>query len=193
VTPGSERAFDTQAAAARAGETLSDAPRAPLRVGVAWDETPWEPEDGIGPLGIRVAVFEVDDQRTAYVLIDGNNMEPDLRDRLVASVSGVDRVEVLTTDTHVVNQVEATNQVGDAISDGPLLDVINRLVDDAVGDIEPVEAGMATERAAVTVFGNDRTETLASTANAMVSMGGGLAAATTLVAMIASVLIFLLA
>ncbi len=29
----------------------------------------------------------------------------------------------------------------------------------------------------MTVFGNDRTETLASTANAMVSMGGALAAA----------------
>jgi putative membrane protein len=193
VTPGSERAFDTQEAAARAGETLADASRAPLRVGVAWDETPWDPEDGIGPLGVRVAVFEVDDQRTAYVLIDGNNMEPDLRDRLVAGVSGVDRVEILTTDTHVVNQVEATNQVGEAISDGKLLDLINRLVDDAVDDVEPVEAGMASEHAAVTVFGNDRTETLASTANAMVSMGGGLAAATTLVAMIASVLIFLLA
>ncbi len=193
VTPGSERAFETQEAAARAGETLVDAPRAPLRVGVAWDETPWEPDDGIGPLGVRVAVFEVDDQLTAYVLIDGNNMEPGLRDRLVTDITGADQIEVMTTDTHVVNQVEATNQVGEAIPDGKLLDLISRLVDEAVDDVEPVEAGIASERAAVTVFGNDRTETLASTANAMVSMGGGLAAATTLVAMIVSVLIFLIA
>jgi putative membrane protein len=193
VTPGGERAFDTQEAAARAGELLGDADRYPLRVGVAWDPTEWEPTDGIGPLGVRVAVFEVADQQTAYVLIDGNNMEPGLRERLVAGVEGIDRIEVMTTDTHVVNQVEATNQVGEAVDEGKLLDLIDDLVDEAVADLESVEAGLASERAAVTVFGNDRTETLASTANAMVSMGGGLAAATTLVAMSVSVLIFLFA
>ncbi|WP_121821503.1 DUF2070 family protein [Halostella salina] len=192
VTPGSERAFDTQHAAGAAGDRLADAERHALRVGVAWDETDWEPTEGIGPLGVRVAVFEVDDQRTAYVLVDGNNMEPGLRDRLVAGVEGVDRVEVLTTDTHIVNQVEATNQVGEAIDDGKLLSLINDLVEEATADLEPVEAGVATERAAVTVFGNDRTETLASTANAMVSMGGGLAAATTLTAMVISGVVFLL-
>jgi putative membrane protein len=43
------------------------------------------------------------------------------------------------------------------------------------------------------VFGNDRTETLPSTANAMVSMGGALAAAFILAVMAVSVLIFLVA
>jgi putative membrane protein len=40
---------------------------------------------------------------------------------------------------------------------------------------------MASEKTEVTVFGNDRTETLASHANAMISMGGALAAAFILV------------
>jgi putative membrane protein len=52
---------------------------------------------------------------------------------------------------------------------------------------------MATERAEVTVFGNDRTETLASHANAMMSMGGALAAMFILAVTAISGLIFFLA
>jgi putative membrane protein len=51
---------------------------------------------------------------------------------------------------------------------------------------------MATERAEVTVFGNDRTETLASHANAVVSMGGALAGAVIVAAMAISLVIFFL-
>jgi len=83
----------------------------------------------------------------------------------------------MTTDTHIVNTVEAVNQVGGAIPDDELIALIDELVDAAIDDLEPVEAGMASETAEVTVFGNDRTEMLASTANAVVSLGGALAAA----------------
>ncbi|EMA06690.1 hypothetical protein C437_11318 [Haloarcula vallismortis ATCC 29715] len=192
VVPGSQRSFDMLHGAGQLGSLLTDAETGQLRCGIAWDATPWEPEDGIGPLGIRVCVFEVNDQRTAYVLIDGNNMEPGLRQRIIDAVSGVDMIEVMTSDTHIVNTVEAENQVGQAIPEKEIVALIEDLVDRAVADLEPVEAGMASEQVTVTVFGNDRTETLASTANAMVSMGGALAAAFILVVMAISVLIFLL-
>ena len=194
VVPGSQRSFDMIETAGEVGERLAAAERHPFSLGVAWDPTPWDPIDGIGPLGIRVAVFEVDGQRTAYVLVDGNNMEPGLRDRLVASLvdSRVDHAEVLTTDTHTVNTVEAENQVGGAIEHEALLELVGELVDEATDDLEPVEAGMATERTEVRVFGNDRTETLASHANAMLSMGGALAAAFILAVTAVSVLIFFL-
>jgi putative membrane protein len=52
---------------------------------------------------------------------------------------------------------------------------------------------MASERAEVTVFGNDRTETLASHANAMISMGSALAAVFILAVFAVSMLIFFLA
>jgi putative membrane protein len=178
VTPGSERSFDMLGAARTAGIDLSDAPRQRLGLGVAWERTDWTPTDGIGPLGVRVAVVEAGEQRTAYVLVDGNNMEPGLRGRLVEAVTEhVDAAEVMTTDTHIVNTVEADNQVGAAIDHDELEAVVVDLVGRAADDCEPVVAGMATERATVTVFGNDRTETLASHANAMISMGGALAAA----------------
>jgi putative membrane protein len=195
VTPGSQRAFDMITAAKQAGQRLSEAPTGPIRLGVAWERTDWDALDGIGPLGVRVAVVEVDDQHTAYVLVDGNNMVPGLRDRVVDAVTArgpIDVAEVMTTDTHIVNTVEADNQVGAAIDHGEFVATIERLVDAGVDDLEPVEAGLATERTTVTVFGNDRTETLASHANAVVSMGGALAAVIILVAMAVSVLIFFL-
>jgi len=193
VVPGSERSFDMIEGAGTVGEHLARAPRGQLRVGVAHDETDWTPEDGIGPLGVRVAVFEVGDQRTAYVLVDGNNMEPGVREQIVDAVDGVDTLEVMTTDTHVVNTVDAENQVGDEIDPAELVAIIDELVDDAVADLEPVEVGTASETARVTVFGNDRTEMLASTANAAISMGAPLAAAIIFASLAVSALIFVLA
>jgi len=193
VTPGSERSFDLFEATVDASERLADLPRHPLELGTAWEETPWEPRDGVGPLGVRVATFRVDGQETAYVLIDGNNMEPGLRERIVDAIGSVDAVEVMTTDTHVVNTVESVNQVGESIDSEELVRRITALVEAAREDYEPVQAGMATERAEVTVFGNDRTETLASHANAVISMGGALVGAVVLAAMAISVLIFFLA
>lgn len=193
VYPGSERSFDMFQAAGALGEAIRDAPREPLRLGTAWDRTRWRPADGIGPLGVRVAVLDVGGQTTAYVLVDGNNMEPGLREYIVDELDMVDDAEVMTTDTHVVNMVKSSNQVGEAIDAEELVSEIRRLVGDALDDRELVEAGMATERAAVTVFGNDRTETLASHANAMIAMGGALAAAVILATVSISVLIFFLA
>ena len=193
VTPGSKRSFDMIEAAGVAGRRLTTAPRGELSLGTAWDRTPWVPHDGIGPLGIRVTVTTVADQTTAYVLVDGNNMEPGLRDRLVEAIEElVDVGEAMTTDTHIVNTVEADNQVGAAIDHDELLGLVRDLVAAALADREPVTAGMATDRAEVTVFGNDRTETLASHANAVVSMGGALAGAVILAAIAVSVLIFFL-
>jgi len=192
VQPGSKRSFDMIAAAGDAATALETAKRESIRLGVAWEPTPWTPRDGIGPLGIRVAVIEVGTQRSAYVLVDGNNMIPGLRDRLVESLSGVEAVEIMTTDTHVVNTVDSVNQVGDAIDNDDLLEAIQSLLDRALADLEPVEAGMASRHVEVTVFGNDRTESLASHANTMMAMGGALAASVVLAVLTLSVLLFFL-
>ena len=191
VTPGSARSFDMIEAAGRLSERLAAADRGGLSVGVAHEDTGWDHEEGIGPLGIRAAVFEVCGHRTAYVVIDGNNVDTGLRERLVAAVDA-DNAEVMTTDTHIVTTVEATNQVGAAIDHDRLVEAASRLVEEATADLEPVAAGMATERAEVTVFGNDRTESLAATANAMVGMGGALLAAIVGAATAVSLLVFVL-
>jgi len=193
VVPGSRRSFDLLAGAGRIGERLAGLDQRSLRLGTAWDETVWGPTEGIGPLGIRVAVLAAGDDLTAYVLVDGNNMEPGLREQLLGSLDGVDTAEVMTSDTHVVNTVEAENQVGAELPAEELITLVQSLVDAAIDDLEPVEAGMATERTEVTVFGNDRTETLASHANAMVPMATGLAAASVVGVLAVSILIFFVA
>jgi putative membrane protein len=192
VVPGSERSFDMMTAAREVADRLGVREQSPLSLGTAWTETPWEPTEGIGPLGIRVAVTEVEGDRTAYVLIDGNNMEPGLRATILDRLDQVDRAEVVTSDTHVVNTVDAVNQVGEAIPHVDLVGTIGDLVDEAIRDLEPVEAGMATERTTVTVFGNDRTETLASHANALVSMGWAVAGAITFALFAISLFVFYL-
>jgi len=194
VYPGSERSFQMIQAAGAAARDLRDADEYALRLGVAWDRTPWRPSDGVGPLGVRVSVLETGGDRTAYVLVDGNNMEPGLREELLDALEavGVDRAEVMTTDTHIVNTVESSNQVGGAIDWPDLVDVVVDLTEEAVDDLEPVEAGMASERAEVTVFGNDRTETLASHANAVIAMGGAVAGLAVLATVTISVLVFFL-
>jgi len=195
VVPGSTRSFGMMQAAEGAAKRLRDAPREPVELGTAWDPTHWVAADGIGPLGVRVATFDVGGQVTAYVLVDGNNMDPGVRDRIVRAVTdveSVDEVEVMTTDTHVVNKVDSVNQVGTNLDVDELIAVVTDLVGEALDDRERVAVGMATEYAEVTVFGNDRTETLASHANAMVSMGGALAAAVALAAVSTTALIFLL-
>jgi putative membrane protein len=42
--------------------------------------------DGMGSGGISVIVVEVDDQKVAYVTIDGNNMVSGLREKILASL-----------------------------------------------------------------------------------------------------------
>ena len=58
-------------------------------------------------------VVEVDWQRTAYVLLDGNNIEAGVREVLRGAVlEMVDEAEVMTTDSHVVNTITGTNPIG---------------------------------------------------------------------------------
>jgi putative membrane protein len=196
VTPGSKRSYDLYEAAATAGAAVADAPEGTLELGVAWAPTPWTPDDGIGPLGVRVAVTRVAGVEAAYVLIDGNNMIPGLRADLLEAVrdaTDIDHVEVMTTDNHVVNRTQADNRVGERVDETELARIVRSIATDAHDDLEPVAVGGGTERATVTVFGNDRTETLATQANAALSLGAALAAAVTLFAMAVSILLFFLA
>jgi putative membrane protein len=193
VTPGSSRSFDVMEAARDLAAEIDAEEQRELRLGTAWDETRWTAEEGIGSLGVRVALLDVGGQTTAYVLVDGNNMDPGVRDAIVEAIDLVDEMEVMTTDNHAVNKTEAENQVGNAIETEALVSVVSQLVEQALDDREPVEAGMASERATVTIFGNDRTETLASHANVVMSMGAALAGAVVLATVAVSVLIFFLA
>jgi putative membrane protein len=72
----------------------------------------WGLDEGMGPDGIAALAVRLNGgQTSAYVVIDGNNMAPGLRDEIVEAVKAkvVDEAEVVTSDTHLVNGIGATN------------------------------------------------------------------------------------
>ena len=108
-------------------------------------------KNGMGPGGIGVIVTEVDDQKAAYVTIDGNNMVSGLRDKILSALKklGIDDGEVLTTDTHsvcgMIRSARGYNLVGEAIDHSKLISYIKEAAKSALEDMEPAEVSWHTE------------------------------------------------
>jgi len=108
-------------------------------------------QDGMGSGGISVIVVKVDNQKVAYVTIDGNNMISGLRDKILSELKelGIQDGEVLTTDTHsvcgMIRSARGYNLVGEAIDHSKLISYIKEATDRALDSMEPVEASWRTE------------------------------------------------
>ncbi|ODS38331.1 MAG: hypothetical protein A7316_08310 [Candidatus Altiarchaeales archaeon WOR_SM1_86-2] len=64
--------------------------------------------EAVGQGGIMAGVLDIKGQRIAHILIDSNNMEPGLREKIIDAVKNeteADVAEVMTTDTHYVNTI----------------------------------------------------------------------------------------
>lgn len=102
-------------------------------------------EDGMGPGGITVLVVRTGHQRAAYVVIDGNNMVSELRERILSMLSsiGIDEGEVYTTDTHSVSALILTkygyHPIGEAMNNEKLVDHIKRAAHSALSNLETVK------------------------------------------------------
>jgi len=102
-------------------------------------------QDGMGLGGITVIVIEVGKQKTAYVVIDGNNMVSGLREKILSTLHliGIDEGEVFTTDTHSVNALTLNKRgyhpVGEAIDHEKLISYIKEATQKAMADLEPVK------------------------------------------------------
>ncbi|MCZ3364940.1 MULTISPECIES: DUF2070 family protein [Methanobacterium] len=100
-------------------------------------------EDGVGQSGIKVMVIEVGAQKTAYILLDSNNMVIGFRDVILEKVKtlGLDYAEVMTTDTHFVNTMSGGhNPVGTKMQD-EIIDAILKCTKEALNDLEDVSVG----------------------------------------------------
>ncbi|MEM3104707.1 MAG: DUF2070 family protein [Candidatus Bathyarchaeia archaeon] len=89
----------------------------------------YDVKDGIGPCGVVVHVFMIEDSLYAYVTIDGNNMISGLREKIVQSLKefGVSDAEVFTTDTHMVNAVvldKGYHPVGETIDEKSIIQTV---------------------------------------------------------------------
>jgi putative membrane protein len=124
-------------------------------------------EDGMGPGGITVVVVKVGKQKTAYVVIDGNNMVSGLREKILSALNsiGIDEGEVFTTDTHAVNAVVLNKRgyhpVGEVMNHEKLISYIREATLAAVSNLERTKVKCRTEVVLnIKVIGAKQLETL---------------------------------
>lgn len=104
-------------------------------------------KDGMGPGGITVLAVEVGSQKTAYVVVDGNNMVSGLREKILDALKtiGFAEGEVFTTDTHAVNAVTFNERgyhpVGEVISHEKLIGYVVETAKSALSSLEPAKFG----------------------------------------------------
>jgi putative membrane protein len=121
----------------------------------------------MGSGGITTVLLEVEAQRMAYVVIDGNNLALGLRERLHQELvpNLVDEAEILTTDTHEVNAIstkgEGYSPIGLDIPPEEVIQAVKRLVEEAKQRLAPVKAGVHVgETSSLHVMGEGTVETL---------------------------------
>jgi len=187
-------ATEYQAATIGAMEVCRTTPLSPFGVGVAHLTLPFSREMGFGDLGIQALVIETEGQKTAYVLIDGNNMAKDARELLLKEVLGfVDQAEIMTTDSHVVNTITGKNPVGMHVPVAEFTPYVMDAVKAAIGNLAPSEAAASTAQCDhIVVFGSNRISQLASTVNAMLVFVAPLSLAMLLLAFLLSLLAYLM-
>ncbi len=170
-TPAAGRLLaDGRAAIAQA---LAAARPGPVEVGAATRSEYTVRGDGIGPAGIRALVVRAGGTTTAYALIDGNNLVLGYRAQVLAALAGlVDAGEVMTTDNHVVHEVDGgTNPVGERISAERLSAEVRAVVEEAKARLAPVRVyGGSRTVPGVPALGPDFTARLLTSLGDTVSM-----------------------
>jgi putative membrane protein len=180
-------------AAGSAMEACRTAPQSPFRAGVAHQTLPYNREMGFGDLGVQVLVIDVEGQKTAYVLIDGNNMALGTREILLDEILHyVDDAEIMTTDSHVVNTITGKNPVGMNVPVSEFAPYVIRALNAAIENLSPAKAAASTAQCEhIVVFGSNRISQLASTVNAMLVFVAPLSLAMLLLAFLLSIIAYI--
>ncbi|MFX0096710.1 MAG: DUF2070 family protein, partial [Candidatus Hodarchaeota archaeon] len=132
-------------------EAISEAlaaKKAQLKIGVARIRpSDGSRKKGLGDSGIMAQILEVGGQRTAYILIDGNNMIRGLREEILEALEeiGIKNAEIMTTDSHSVDAttMEAGNAVGKRYDPSKIVEHVKVATKQAIEDLEVVK-GYAT-------------------------------------------------
>ncbi|MCW4002496.1 MAG: DUF2070 family protein [Candidatus Bathyarchaeota archaeon] len=124
-------------------------------------------KQGMGTGGITVIVVQVEKQKTAYVVIDGNNVVPNLREKIIIALAsqGFDESEVFTTDTHAVSALvtgrRGYHTVGEVMDHDILIRHITETAKKAQANLEASKAGfLQLVVPQVRVIGEERLQSL---------------------------------
>lgn len=186
-------ATEYQQASLEAMDRCRTTPLYPFRIGVSHHTLPFSRVQGFGDLGVQVLVVEADGQRTAYLLIDGNNMAEGVREGVLEEVLKiVDHAEVMTTDSHVVNTITGKNPVGLHVGTAEFLPLVMKALQAALDNLSTAEVAGATAHCEhIVVFGSNRISQLASTVNAMLVFVAPLSLAMLLLAFLLSLVAYI--
>ena len=145
-----------------------------IKIGCWQNDMPdLDKQEGVGESGIKTMIIEVDNQRTAYVLFDSNNMEIGFRQEIMDAVKDldIDEIEVMTTDTHTVNTISrGYNPIGIAKRQR-IIEYVRESIQEALKDLEKVEVGTGTEKIRnLNTFGPNNSTELISTISSVVAV-----------------------
>ncbi len=184
---GTEKANNMLKLVSRLNKESKNTPNFRLSSGYAADRG-FKVSEGLGPFGIQVLIIQcepidltlnkglkVDNRikKYAYVLLDGNNVVPGLRERILDTISNlVDDAEVFTTDNHIVNAtMGGYNPVGLKINPKVIVGRVNSLVKRALRNVKPSEIGMNSGMVKnIRVLGQDTPMRLSTTVNSTISI-----------------------
>jgi len=120
----------------------------PFEVGAATVHPPeFTLKDGLADGGITAITVKVGGQKTAYVVIDGNNMVSGLREEILVALGsgGFSDSEIFTTDTHAVSAVvvgqRGYHPVGEAMDHVRLISHLKEAATAAEQNLELSRAG----------------------------------------------------
>jgi putative membrane protein len=148
--------------------------------------------NGIGPQGMRAIVLRAAGRTSGYVLIDGNNLLVGFRDPIVRALEKVvDIAEVLTTDNHVVHEVDGgINPIGERHSLEALTRDATAVLESAKADLGPAEAYFGSKGVpSVQVLGPGFTARLLTSLGDTLSMFTNMAVATFLLLLTSSLVV----
>ncbi|MCD6513046.1 MAG: DUF2070 family protein [Thermoplasmata archaeon] len=111
-------------------------------------------DEGVGPMGIISLVIDVGNQKTAYTVIDGNNMVKGVRNKIIEKLSEfVDNVEVMTTDNHYVNRTYGGSNPLGKKGDNNLIEGCIESVRNAIGDMQECDIKLSRFLTEIKVMG----------------------------------------
>ncbi len=192
-TPAAEKLVADAKAAVQAA--VAAARPGPIEIGAAVNTDYDLPRQGIASQGLRTLVIRAAGVTTAYLLIDGNNLNAGLREPIVRALEGVvDTAEVMTTDNHVVHESDgSTNPVGERYSGAALARDAAAVAREAIANLAPVEVRHGTREVPdVLALGPGYTARLLTSIGDTVSALGN-ALLTTFLLLLASSLVVLIA
>ncbi len=149
-------------AAIKALTLASTAPQEFYEVGAASHPlTEFSLEEGIGPGGLSIVVVETQGQLSAYLTIDGNNMQSGFRDTILNALTeeGVSEAEVTTTDTHLVTGLVPSSlgyhPVGEGVDKQLFIGKIRETLREAIANMQKSSSGFSTFNLDLRVLGSE--------------------------------------